>query len=239
VWARVADAAEAAALADGARLLPALAVPVVLQGPLESLPALIAAREGEPVRFDRILARNVLGRAEDKAVRIALLASLLAPGGRLLLAEQVPRLGERLLAGLDWRGLAPEVAARAVAAEEAVYADPADPLVNWGAEELATWCREAGLRVVEREIMRRPVEFPVGPALLRRWFGEGAAAGGAGRKGRKRSPPGEETVDAPGRLAALLGKDAPAVRAYLERTLAGGTVRRTTAVALLAAERTD
>jgi hypothetical protein len=126
-----------------------------------------------------------------------------------------------------------------VAAEEAVYADSADPLVNWGAEELAAWCRAAGLRVGERELLRRPVDFPVGPALLGRWFGEGTSATATGRKGRKGTVPAADAEGAPGRLSALLGGEAQAVRAYLERAFSEGTVRRTTAVALLAAERTS
>jgi putative ATPase len=222
VWARVADAREAAALADEARLLPALAAPTVLAGPLEALPALIAARCADPsagpVRFDRILARDGLLHAPDRPAALALLAGLLAPGGCLVLAERVPRLGERLLAGLDWTGTPAALRERALAAEEAVYGDPDDPAVNWDDGTLADWCRTAGLTPLHREVLRRPVELALSRALIQRWFGADAAR--------------------PGKLSARLGPDAAAVRACLERAAAGGSLRRQTAVVLLVAEPT-
>ncbi len=234
VWARVDDAAQAAALADAARLLPALDAPVVLQGPWRALPALIAAQAGgeagraEIPRFERVLARDLLGGAGTRAERVAclaLLGGLLAPGGRLVLAERAPGLGERLLAALDWSGAPPELARRAIAAEAAVYADPDNPAVAWDDADLERWCREAGLRPLQHEVLRDPVDFALSRERVRRWF----AGGGPGAPGR------------PTPLAERLGSDAEAVRAYLEHLAAGGpgragaTVRRRTAVVLLVA----
>jgi putative ATPase len=224
VWARVQDAAEEAALADEARLLPALAAPTVLRGPWQELPRLIAERSGtgrggaeaeRAVRFDRVLARDLLAQAEDRPGCLALLAGLLAPGGTLVLAERCPRLGERLLAALDWAGVPAELAQRAMAAEEAVYAEADNPAVNWDDAALEGWARAAGLEPLHREVLRHPVEFALSRELVRRWFGAEA--------GR------------PGRLAARLGADAEAVRAYLERIAGGAPVRRRTAVVLLVA----
>ncbi len=217
VWARVQTAAEAATLADGSRLLPALAAPAVVTGALADLPRLLEAQAGALPAFDRVLARDVLGRSADKAGRMAGLAALVAAGGRLVLAERVPGEGERLLAGLDWRGVAPDVAERAIAAEEAVYALPDDPLVNWRSSDLPGWAEAAGLTVRHTEQVRRPVEFAIGAALLGRWFGTDGAA--------------------PGPLAQRLGDTAEVVRAHLERVAAAGSLRRVTVVALVAAER--
>jgi putative ATPase len=218
IWSRVDTAEESEALTQRARQLSVPAAPVVLCGPLEELPALIEAQEPGGVRFDRILARNALGRTEGKGARVALLAGLLAPGGRLVLAEPVPRLGERLLAGHDWVGLPSALVKRILAAEEALYADGADPMVNWDDADLAKWCTAAGLAVSAREVTAGLVEFPLGRDLLARWFGTPESGGG--------------------KLRALLGdEDAERARHHLEGSLAGSTLRRRIAVALLAAER--
>jgi len=216
VWARVDDDAQAAALADEASLLPALSAPRVVQGPWQTLPELIAEAAGEPVRFDRVLARDLLAGVESREACIAVLAGLLAPGGRLVLAERAPRLGERLLAALDWTGAPQELAQSAIAAEDAVYADPDNPAVDWDDATLAEACRAAGLRPLHREVLRHPVEFAISPELLRRWFGTKARPGG---------------------LTARLGKDAEAVRAYLERAAVGRSLRRSAAVVLVVAAR--
>jgi putative ATPase len=187
IWSRVDTPEESEALTQRARQLSVPAAPVVLCGPLEELPALIEAQEPGGVRFDRILARNALGRTEGKGARVALLAGLLAPGGRLVLAEPVPRLGERLL-------------------------------VNWDDADLAKSCAAAGLAVSAREVTAGLVEFPLGRDLLARWFGTPESGGG--------------------KLRALLGdEDAERARHHLEGSLAGSTLRRRIAVALLAAER--
>ncbi|MCZ6556392.1 MAG: AAA family ATPase [SAR324 cluster bacterium] len=221
VWSRVETGQEAAALKEQAARLPTLSAPVVLCGELQNLPGIIAEQAAGEVRFDRILARNALGRSPAKSERIALLAGLLAPGGRLLLIEPVPRLGERLLAGQDWEGLPAALVRRVLAAEEQIYADPEDPMVNWDGGDLESWCAEAGLRVAAREVAGSMVEFPVDQALLGRWFG---------------APDAAESGPSAGKLGALLGKDARRVRHHLEQALAGKALRRRIAVAFVLAE---
>jgi len=201
--------------------------PVVLAGELRELPGLILAEGQGDVRFDRILARGALGRHAEKPARIATLAALLLPGGRLCLAEPVPSHAERILAALDWSGLEPALAARAVAAEAALYSDPDDPLVNWDETHLLAWCEAAGLAPLKRELLRRRVSLALGPAEVARWFGE-AGTGNDPRTGRL------------GRaLAERLGSDAPAVRRFLEQRLAGQSLPRQLAVAIVIAEHPD
>ncbi|MCZ6553026.1 MAG: AAA family ATPase [SAR324 cluster bacterium] len=222
VWARAETGEEAGRLAAEAKTFaerdPQGRAPVVLSGPIEELPALIEAREEGAVRFDRVLARNALGRCPDKGLRIAVLGELLLPGGRLAIAETVPSRGERPLAALDWTGLNPDLARRAVAAEEALYADPEDPRVNWNEDDLAQWCEAAGLRIERRELLRRRVAFAWSAAELERWFG------GDPQRGE-------------GRLGRALGDDAAAVRRHLEQHAAGQSLTREIVVALLVAER--
>jgi putative ATPase len=174
------------------------------------------------------------GQSPDKAGRIAMLAGLLAPGGRLLLVEPVPRLGERLLAAQDWSGLPDAMARRVLEAEEAVYADQDDPMVNWDDGHLVGWCENAGLRLLSREVVGSMVEFPLGEGLLERWFGQGTAEDVDGGKLE-----GRHAGRHFGKLGALLGKDAERVRRHLEQSLGGKALRRKVAVAFVMAAREE
>ena len=215
VWCRVDTDVEARGLASQARNLPTLTAPVILNAPLEKLPQSIQAQDHGAVRFDRILGRNVLGRRVTKTEALAILGGLLAPQGRLVLAESVPARGERLFAGMDLSGLGESLARRVIEAEEAVYADPQDAMVNWDVPDLTAWCVEAGLSVIHRDLIARRVALPVGAPELDRWLGHTHYEGKIGR---------------------LLGTEAPAVRSYMEQRLAQEPLVRTVAVAFIVAE---
>jgi len=200
---------------------------VVLTGTLAGLPGMIEAQESPDTRFDVVLARNLVGPAEDRSSALSLLAGTLAPGGRLVVAEGMPILGERLLGGLDWQGLEPKLAARALAAEEAIYTDPEHPLSQWDPDRLEACATQAGLEKIGGTLLRDRVEFTLGNETLRRWFEK--------PKGERRPISGGMISE--GRLGELLGEDAGAVQRHLERTLLLAPVRRGVAVALFAFRR--
>lgn len=170
---------DAEALGQMAADLPPLRRPVVLCGGLEDLPALLAPH-GPKLRFDAILGRNALTAYPDKAAAARLLAGLLAPGGRLCLAEAVPRHAQRLSPLLDLTELPADLRAAFLAAEAAIYHDPDDPLVNWDAADLAAAFRAAGW-VVTLDEEQESTEVLITAALLDRWF---AATATARRDGR-------------------------------------------------------
>jgi putative ATPase len=96
------------------------------------------------------------------------------------------------------------------AAEEAIYADTDDPLVNWAENDLRAAFDAIGLADVAVESQETLAETRITPAMLGRWFGA------AGRNDRPSY--GQ-------RLAALLSADElAAVQALYERTLIGATV---------------
>ena len=163
---------EAEALRQMAAPLPELRRPAILQGDLGQLPRLVEAAE-PGLRFDRILGRNALGPRPDKPAIIALLSDLLRPEGRVLLAESIPRHAQRLYQLIDLNRLDESLARKLQDAEEAIYADPTDPLVNWDAADLARLFRNAGFQVdIEESVRENPVRIT--NALLNRWFGDAA-----------------------------------------------------------------
>ena len=106
------------------------------------------------------------------------MAATCAPGGTISLAERIPRHTQRLykLFDLSASGLDQKLAARLVAAEEAIYTRDDDPLVSCDADDLAALWEATGLRVEltsETEI----TEVRVSAGLLARWFGDSSTDG--------------------------------------------------------------
>jgi putative ATPase len=173
VWSLATDPRTAAALNEQASsALPDLRRPNVITGTLQELPQLLPRLPGEELRFELIIGRNVLLRLPDRSAAIAGIAALLAPGGRLVLAESIPRQTQRLYALLGETALPPDLAARLAAAEEALYANPDDAMVNWDVADLAAWLQAQGLIVRATQEQEATLRVAVTPALLNRWFAE-------------------------------------------------------------------
>jgi putative ATPase len=176
VWSLAYTAQEAVALRDVAARLPEMERPAVLQGTVIELPELMAARGDADVRFDAILGRSVLtppravSSAPDRPASAAVLAGLLRPTGVLSLVEPLPRASQRLYALVDLGILPSSLAARLRDAEEAIYASPDDPLMDWDGDDLRTVLEAAGLSNVTIQIEDGSSEVRVTPAMLTRWF---------------------------------------------------------------------
>ena len=119
--------------------------------------------------FDAIVGYNALLDTIDKAGAIQMLAPLLAPNGVLVLAERVPRYTQRLHRLIDLTALGADLVQRVAAAEEAIYAAAADPLVNWDEETLRAACGAAGLTATVT-VEDETTPTPITPAMLARWF---------------------------------------------------------------------
>ncbi len=218
VWALAASAREAQALQQMANNLDPLERPVILTGAVAELPALVAALE-EPTRFDVIVGRNALTAQPDKIAMLHILDALLAPGGRLALAQTVPQATQRIYALVDRRSLPADLAQGWQAAEEAIYAAPDDALVNWDAHDLPRMALAAGFEDVSLDVVAETSEVRITPALLARWFAENDDGGRPSYLQR---------------LAQQLDGDALAfVRALIEQQLLGQTVAWGSATAYL------
>jgi putative ATPase len=177
VFALARSSRDADALNQLAAQLPETERPIILQGELAALPALLARQDG-PRHFDALVGHNVLVDVEDKVSATTLIASLRAEEGIISLAERVPRHTQRLYKLLDLS--APEMdarlAARLAEAEEAIYTRSDDPLVNWDVDELTALWEATGLRV-ELTSETEVTEVRISAGLLARWFGDSSSDG--------------------------------------------------------------
>jgi putative ATPase len=161
-----------------------------------------------PNFFDAIIGYNGLLDVADKAAVVQLLAPHLAPLATLSLAERMPRYTQRLYALVDRAELSQDLHQRWQAAEEAIYANPHDPLVNWDAATLTQLFAAAGLTVETIEEIES-TELQVTPGVLDRWFAP--ATGG-------RPSYGDQLAK------ALTPAEIAEVRALFERQLLNGRV---------------
>lgn len=174
VWALAPDPAAAQALREQAEHLDALHRPIILEGDLVALPALLAARGDEQVRFDAVLGRNSLLPLHDKAAALLSLTAVMASDAALRLAEAMPRQGQRLYELFEADLLDSKLRAAWRQAEEAIYAAPDDPLVNWTPEDLRLGLQQAGFMEISLELHSYQTEQLITPAQVARWFSRAA-----------------------------------------------------------------
>ncbi|MCB9158541.1 MAG: AAA family ATPase [Caldilineaceae bacterium] len=161
---------DAEALAQLAQRLDELARPHIIQGELTQLPAELTGPEVP--HFDAVVGYNALLTVDDKAAAVAQVAARLAPTGVVSLVERIPRHTQRLYRLVDLAPLDADVAARLVAAEEAIYAKEADPLVNWDVDDVVAAFAAAGLDA-QTETLDEQTDTQITDNLLARWFGAG------------------------------------------------------------------
>jgi len=181
VYALARNSRDADALRQLAERLTTVERPIVLQGELPELPELLTLREqvaaglNRPAagvttpRFDAVVGYNALFDQPNKSALFKLLASLLAPQGYLSLAERIPQHTQRLYQLVDLTELGNDLSTRLIQAEEAIYADPADVMVNWDTADVGRWAEQAGL-TVEQQTETDSSPMQISAAVLQRWF---------------------------------------------------------------------
>ena len=115
----------------------------MLQGEIADLPDLLMLRglaehPDRPLRFDAIVGYNALMDLDDKAAPSTVITDLLSPvpaWSAWPIAFRATRSDS--MRWSTWAGWTTHLADRLRAAEEAIYADADDALVNWDAEDLA------------------------------------------------------------------------------------------------------
>jgi putative ATPase len=172
VWAMTENQTAGEALKQQAARLPELERPVILIGRLEELPYLLHLRGEDELQFDRIIGRSAFNRLLDAGEVIGDLVGRLAAGGRLGLIQMVPYYAQRLYRLVDLSGL-PERLARSLSeAEEAIYDDASNLLVNWHVDDLRNVLGQAGLKGLTIKENWVTEERRISEEQLDRWFCE-------------------------------------------------------------------
>jgi putative ATPase len=182
VWALTGSEQAAAALEQQAQNLQNLERPVIMTGNMIDLPGLIAtslAEQADPesdtegdgaLYFDVIIGRNALTHLDDKLAAAKTITALLKPGSRLVLAEIVPRQTQRLHRLVDLSALPTDLVNRFRAAEEAIYSNPNDPMVNWDKDDLQHTFERAGCEKIDLVVEVTTSNWRIGAEQIARWF---------------------------------------------------------------------
>ena len=106
-------------------------------------PVVVADKSGNPASFeidellfDRIVGRNVLHNQNDKASFLKTLSKWISAEGFMILAENVPSLGQRLSNLISQDSLDSEFREKLILAEDEIYNNPQNPRCNWTPETL-------------------------------------------------------------------------------------------------------
>ncbi|MCB0014518.1 MAG: hypothetical protein KDE34_21535, partial [Anaerolineales bacterium] len=177
VWSLAAEPQSGTALRQQAERLKELERPVVLIGAIDELPDLLALRDDESLRFDRIMGRNLWADLRAAPATLTMLREKLQPDGFLCWAQLQPRGSQRLYRLVDWPEELAELRERVAAGEESLYSDPADPLVNWTAADVEAALRAAGYSQIAIRPVQQASQRQHDEAHLARWFGTVEARG--------------------------------------------------------------
>jgi putative ATPase len=221
-WALVRDRQTGDGLRQQAERLPEIERPVVLVGEAGELPDLLGLRGEGDLRFDAIVGRNALGPLPDKEAVLRLLARWLLPGGRLSLAETVVRRAQRLYGLVDLSSLGDDLRERVVGAEEQIYAQAQDPLVNWDMTDLVDALERAGYREVTVLEEVQEAEMLISPATVERWF--------------EMDPEQDRPSYAQHLLRQITANELVEVAALFQRQLAGQAVAWRTCIAFVSGQ---
>jgi len=170
VWSLSDDPNAASLLESRAQALSELERPQVLVGALKALPELLERSDGGKVRFDAAVGRNALFREPDKAGSLNAISAALRPGGQISLAEVVPSKGMRLSELLDLQSESEAFRKKLNKAEETIYTDANNPLVNWSVDDFCGIVENAGFNVLKRDIQRFADRRTIRSEDIERWF---------------------------------------------------------------------
>jgi putative ATPase len=171
VWALAQGQKTGEGLRQMALRLPKIERPTIMIGSMEELDELFHLRSEDEILFDRILGRNAFTQSKNRGLSMERVNTKLQPDGRLCLAQVIPGLGQRLYQLIDWSEQDQKLCQKVQRAEEDIYQDPDDPLVNWNNETFRKDLVDAGFTEVEI-VMDVTIEHrTITTSHLDRWFG--------------------------------------------------------------------
>jgi putative ATPase len=170
VWAITGDPGVGEALRQQAERLSNLERPVVLIGEIDELDKMLDLRGESDILFDRIIGRNVFTRQTDWQENLDRVASRSRPGGRIALTQVVPQRSQRLYELCDWSAIPKELSDKVSQAEESIYLNSDDPLVNWDEDALMDALSDAGFVDVQVTSEQQVDHRRIASHQLDRWF---------------------------------------------------------------------
>ncbi len=213
VWVLADEKSEAGLRAQASKLRE-MDRPVIMTGPLTEIHEVVLEQGHGDVRFDGVVGRNGLLAFRDKKSAVKALAEMLAPEGMVSLCETVPRGGQRIYDLVGREGLDQGLVKKWMDAEEAIYEDPDDAMVNWTPDELSMAFETAGLVIKKLQRDETHMTLQVTDTILSRWFPNKERAKAAGSRPSYRE-----------RLSVLLPKEeADQIHRHLMKELSGKQV---------------
>jgi putative ATPase len=170
VWSLCDDPGAASLMENRAQALAELERPKILVGALKTLPQLLERSPDGDVRFDAAVGRNALFREPDKADCLSAISTVLRSGGQISLAEVVPSRGMRLSELLNLQSESEIFRNKLAKAEESIYTDRNNPLVNWSEEDFCGFVENAGFNVMKRDSRRFADRRTIRSEDIERWF---------------------------------------------------------------------
>lgn len=158
-----------------AQQLELLSQPVVLETSWDHFDEHLRKEAGNGVVFNKIIGRSILTRIANRSELLKRIHSLLAPEGRIVLAEPVPSGGQRLSALIKPDSLTEQCSTVLARCEEELFGDPDDPMVNWDAASLEEEIQQLpGITVSISELDSSDMRV-LRPADIDFWFREEGA----------------------------------------------------------------
>jgi putative ATPase len=144
VWALAHDDKEYQTLNSMASKLDSFNRPQIVRCQFDTMWEALFAQAGPDVKFDLIAGRNVLRPLDKKVEFLKTCANLLSSGGRIVISEIVPSMGQRI-SELITGSIPQDLLEGFLAAEDELFGDKSDPMVNWDAKQLT-----AGIKKVKK-----------------------------------------------------------------------------------------
>jgi putative ATPase len=201
----VGEKSDASILAHYAAERPESERPVFIQKNFAEFSAADLPETLRGMRFEHIVGRNIWTGPDAGPALTSLFQRFLKPGGRVSLAERVPRRSTRLseLVREAW----PEGAADLEKIESLVFANPENPLVNWDETDVERALAGAGLAIAAKELVPYAETRLIAPADIARWFKAEPKVDGYGKRLAEVLPEKERSGFLAGLEKALAGRD--------------------------------
>lgn len=169
VWALVNNQTAGEALQQQTQKLSELERPTVMIGDLDELDYLLELRNEGNIHFDRIIGRNVFTNdGSNCAANIQGLAQKLSEDGLFCFTQIIPKYTQRLYKLAQWENHQ-KLGQKVAQAEETIYQNTADALVNWDEIDFKQAFQETG-DIIHFSIEKSTEDRHISSEQLDRWF---------------------------------------------------------------------